>query len=107
MIFCGDERTLAASLVARYRPVMPTSAAAPDKFRRYRERMKARGLKQVRIWVPDLDAPGAREELAEEIARINAADARDPWIWQFLDQCWADMEAEVGPYDAPPEWSAR
>jgi hypothetical protein len=45
----------------------------PDKFRRYRDRQKARGLKEVRRWVYDLDAPGVREKLAAEIARINAS----------------------------------
>lgn len=69
--------------------------------------MKAKGLKEVRLWVLDLDAPGAREELAAEVVRINESDARNPWIWKFLEQCGADMEAETPPYPLQPECIGR
>jgi hypothetical protein len=39
---------------------------------KYRERMKAAGLKRVTIWVPDVNAPGYAEQLAREIEIINA-----------------------------------
>ena len=42
------------------------------RVRRHREKMKAAGLKPVTIWVPDVNAPGYREALARDIARINA-----------------------------------
>lgn len=42
------------------------------RVRKHREKMKAAGLKPVTIWVPDLNAPGYREALARDIARINA-----------------------------------
>lgn len=69
----------------------------PAKFRRYRERMKARGLKQVRLWVYDPEAPGSRERLDAEIERINdAEDAADVQI--FMDLCaqelWDIIDAE-------------
>jgi hypothetical protein len=34
--------------------------------------MKAAGLKPVTIWVPDVNAPGYREQLERDIAIINA-----------------------------------
>jgi hypothetical protein len=34
--------------------------------------MKAAGLKQVTIWVPDVNAPGYAEQLVREIEIINA-----------------------------------
>ncbi|MBC7579308.1 antitoxin MazE family protein [Tardiphaga sp.] len=43
-----------------------------ERVRRHREKMKAAGLKPVTIWVPDVNAPGYREALARDIARINA-----------------------------------
>jgi hypothetical protein len=43
-----------------------------ERVRRHREKMKAAGLKPVTIWVPDLNAPGYKEALARDIARINA-----------------------------------
>ena len=42
------------------------------RVRKHREKMKAAGLKPVTIWVPDVNAPGYREQLARDIAIINA-----------------------------------
>lgn len=41
------------------------------RVRKHREKMKAAGLKPVTIWVPDAEAPGYREKLARDIAKIN------------------------------------
>ena len=66
----------------------------PDKFHRYRERQRARGLRELRRWVYDLNAPGLRAKLAEEIARINAADdAAD--VGRFLEAVWVDQEDSI------------
>ncbi len=40
----------------------------------YRERLRAQGLKPVQIWVPDVDAPGFRQELRRQVAALNKAD---------------------------------
>ena len=42
------------------------------RVRKHREKMKAAGLKPVTIWVPDVSAPGYREQLERDIAIINA-----------------------------------
>ena len=42
------------------------------RVRKHRDKMKAAGLKPVTIWVPDVNAPGYRDALARDIARINA-----------------------------------
>ena len=59
------------------------SPARTDKFRRYRAKKKAQGLREIRMWVPDVNAPGFQERLDREIAAINAspssAEAID-WI---------------------------
>jgi hypothetical protein len=43
-----------------------------ERVRKHREKMKAAGLKPVTIWVSDVNAPGYREALARDIAKINA-----------------------------------
>lgn len=48
-------------------------AQDPAKFRRYRERMKARGLKEVRLWVADPAAPGFLDDLKWQAALLRAA----------------------------------
>ncbi len=44
------------------------------RVRKYREKMKAAGLKPVTIWVPDVDAPGFREKIARACEFINASE---------------------------------
>lgn len=48
----------------------PRSASA-ERVRRHRERMKAMGLKPVTIWVPDVDTPEFKAQLARAIDVIN------------------------------------
>ena len=59
---------------------MGTFAMAGNSTKRvqkHREMMKAAGLKRVTIWVPDMNAPGYAEKIAEAIAIVNAsADER-------------------------------
>jgi hypothetical protein len=41
------------------------------RVRKHRDKMKAAGLKPVTIWVPDVNAPGFKEEIARAIEIIN------------------------------------
>ncbi len=77
-------------MVARYHFAMNAPAQKPEKFRRYRERMKARGLKQVRMWVQDPSAPGFREALAAEIRRINASPESEEAM-RFIEAVSSDL----------------
>lgn len=55
---------------------------APNKFARYRARKKAAGLREIRMWVPDVSAPGFQERLNDQIARINASrSSREALDW--------------------------
>jgi Antitoxin MazE-like len=56
----------------------PANSDGIDKFRRYRAHRRARGLRLLRVWIPDPHAPGFREE-AERQARLlrGAAEERE------------------------------
>jgi hypothetical protein len=43
------------------------------RVQKYRDKMKAAGLKRVTLWVPDANAPGFAEKVAEAIAVVNAS----------------------------------
>jgi hypothetical protein len=43
------------------------------RVRKHREKMKAAGLKPVTIWVPDVNAPGYKEEIRRQCELINAS----------------------------------
>jgi hypothetical protein len=64
-----------------------SSPARQDKFRRYRARKKAQGLREVRLWVPDVRAPGFQDRMDKQIAAINESgthrDALD-WIEEVI-----------------------
>jgi hypothetical protein len=53
--------------------------------RKHREKMKAAGLRPVTIWVPDMDAPGYREEIRRQCKSLQ----NDPQEAQIL----AEIEA--------------
>lgn len=66
------------------------SPARHDKFRTYRERKKAKGLREVRMWVIDVNAPGFQERLDTHIAAINAS-AEDREIFEEMQQAAAEL----------------
>jgi len=48
-------------------------ADGAKRVQKHRDKMKAAGLKPVTIWVPDVNAPGYAEKVAEAIAIVNAS----------------------------------
>ncbi|HEY8332852.1 MAG TPA: antitoxin MazE family protein [Tardiphaga sp.] len=59
------------------------------RVRKHREKMRAAGLKPVTIWVPDVNAPDFKAQVARDIAAINAcADEKT-----ILDEL-SDIEIE-------------
>ncbi len=65
-----------------------------SKFARYRARKKANGLREVRLWLPDVNAPGFWErsvlaaailrdapEEEETMAFLEALQADDHELW--------------------------
>ncbi len=55
-----------------------------DKVRRYRERMRARGLRPIQIWVPDTRTAAFRAE-AHRQSRAVAESARAGEDQNFID----------------------
>jgi len=57
--------------------LQPLERAVPnthqDKFSRYRQRMKASGMRQMHIWVPDVNRPGFAAEVRRQVALLRGA----------------------------------
>jgi hypothetical protein len=47
-------------------------AEGAKRVQKHRDKMKAAGLKPVTIWVPDVNAPGFKEQIARAVEVINA-----------------------------------
>lgn len=45
-----------------------------SKFAAYRARKKAAGLREIRMWVPDLDSPEFRTEAARQAGLLDQTD---------------------------------
>lgn len=66
----------------------------PDKFRRYRARKKAQGLREIRMWVPDVNVPGFQDELERACREINESkDSAEVQAW--LDEMTAEVWNEL------------
>ncbi len=61
----------------------PARTDGLDKFRRYRATRQARGMKLLRVWVPDPHAPGFREE-AQRQARLLRGAAEESEALDFI-----------------------
>ncbi len=72
-----------------------SSPARHDKFRAYRARKRAKGLREIRMWVPDVNAPRFQDELEDQIARINASeDEREVMIFceAAAEEMWRGLD---------------
>jgi hypothetical protein len=47
-------------------------ADSAKRVQKHRDKMRAAGFKPVTIWVADVNAPGFKEQIARDIAIINA-----------------------------------
>jgi len=71
----------------------PARTDGLDKFQRYRATRRARGMKLLRIWVPDPRAPGFPEEVERQASLLRGA----PEEREALDF----IEATADPNDDP------
>jgi hypothetical protein len=55
------------------------------RVRKHREKMKAAGLKPVTIWVPDVNAPGFKEEVARAIEIIKSSPGEKNILEELSD----------------------
>ncbi|MEA2835520.1 MAG: hypothetical protein QOD89_70 [Bradyrhizobium sp.] len=55
------------------------------RVRKHREKMKAAGLKPVTIWVPDVNAPGFKEEIARAIEIIKNSSGEKAILEELSD----------------------
>ena len=65
----------------------------PDKFRAYRARKKAAGLREVRMWLPDTRTPEFRAEARRQAALLDhSEDEREAgaMMQRLTAEAWDD-----------------
>ena len=63
---------------------MPAASPSRDKVRNYRARMRAKGMKLVQVWVPDLNSPAFKSE-ARRQSRLIASSPHEAEDQAFID----------------------
>lgn len=61
------------------------------KMSDYRRRLRARGLRPMQIWVPDLRDPKVRKEISRQF-EVIARERPDPEIEALQDAALAEIE---------------
>ena len=64
---------------------MSNPRQSPEKFRRYRARLKARGLRQIQLWVPDVTNPEFPRKIEQQLRRVERAP-EDAEALDFIEQ---------------------
>jgi hypothetical protein len=72
---------------------MPAAARHESKFARYRQNKRRQGMKLLRIWVPDPNAPGFAEEVRRQAALLSDAAEEDE-VLEFIEAAAKETWAE-------------
>jgi Protein of unknown function (DUF3018) len=56
-------------------------AAPAERMKALRERRRRRGLREIRLIVPDARSPAVRRRVAKEVAALNKANEKDALDW--------------------------
>lgn len=56
-------------------------AAPAERMKAMRERRRARGLRELRLVVPDPRSAAVRQRIAEQVARLDRADEEAALRW--------------------------
>ena len=76
--------------------------AAPSKFARYRASKRNKGMKLLRIWVPDPNAPGFAEETERQAALLRGApEELEALAFIEANAAWPEEPYDWGP-EGPP-----
>ncbi len=74
---------------------MPTSRkTVRDTTRRYRERMRAQGFRQVNLWLPDTRSPAFAKECKRQ-SRLASQPDKDDGITGLLDDALHEIDGWV------------
>jgi hypothetical protein len=56
-------------------------AEPAERMKMMRERQRSRGLRELRLLVPDARSAAVRREIAEQVARLDPANEEDAMAW--------------------------
>jgi hypothetical protein len=68
-----------------------TNNTHAERHRSYRDRLKARGMRQIVLWVPDTRRPGFADEIRRQLALVEGSP-EDREALSFIEAAgdWSD-----------------
>jgi len=98
----------AKAAVRKIKPSPPKRARAKssrEKVRAYRQRMRAKGLRLVQMWLPDTSSPEfARQAHLDSLAIANSPTEQADQAFIDSVQWWTSEEAEALSRLEPKRW---
>ena len=80
----------------------PPTKSSAERTRAFRERQRAKGLRLVQFWTPDLRNPQVVAQIRREIAQLDKSeDERE--VMDFIESHNAGMFAELDALEATHE----
>jgi hypothetical protein len=83
-LMCGGAPLPFVLLSIMTKQAIQADPAKQSKYQRYRASQKNKGMKLLRIWVPDVNAPGFKEEAERQAARLRDA-AEEKEALEFIE----------------------
>ncbi|SHI22322.1 antitoxin MazE family protein [Pollutimonas bauzanensis] len=63
-----------------------------ERVQKYRDTLRASGLRLVQLWVPDTRKAGFDEECRRQSRRIAQAERKDAKLDTFMDKALSDVD---------------
>lgn len=76
-----------------YMERMASTETGAERVRRRHAKLRAAGLRPVRIWVPDTRTKGFAEECARQVRLIHQAETREG---RAEDEAWFEASDKAG-----------
>ena len=64
----------------------------PERVQRYRDSLRAAGMRPVQIWVPDTRRPGFDAECRRQSRLVTRADFQDADLGSLMDAAAVDID---------------
>ena len=75
----------------------PPSRSGHAAVRRYRQKMRGRGMRLVQFWAPDVNAPGFAQECRRQSKLAVAEKTHERRILDEIDALSADLDLGAAP----------
>jgi hypothetical protein len=67
------------------------ASSTNERVAKRRQKLRAKGLRPIQIWIPDTRASGFAEECRRQSLIVAKSDKSDLELQSFMDAAWVDL----------------